>query len=346
MKISKIIAIVGSALLLISFFLPWESLSFMGTKIVYSGYQKAAGSPPGNYKLSADPSDYGAESDLDYINQVLGELLGGTLSGSEIGALSGMTDAINRALAKPVLYFFPIAAILVVVFSILSNRKPHISFGIAMGALAVVLGIILFTQGKSMSKLMNLSDLGGSVLSLFGMQELVPTTQFEIGFFGTAAGLLVYLAAGFLGWQEFTKPANVPERASFQTPQSSPYQAQSYQQPYAANPPQQPQPQGRQDNTYPTNQNSAAFLYQQNHLDYSNQNYQRSAMPPQQNGPYTNPTGYTNFPQQDDDATRLDQPSSQYQSYPQQPPPPPQDTPNNPVAGWRPIMPPKDPRKR
>ena len=103
MRISKIIAIIGAALILVCFFLPWESLGFMGTEIVYSGYQKAAGSPPGNYKLSVNPSDYGAESDLDYINQVWGTLLGDSLSGSQIGALSGITDSINRALAKPIL---------------------------------------------------------------------------------------------------------------------------------------------------------------------------------------------------------------------------------------------------
>ena len=108
MKLSKIVAIVGAVLIFVCFFLPWESLSFMGTKIVYSGYQKAAGSPPGNYKLSVDPSDYGSESDLDYINEVWGDLLGDTLSDSEIGILSGVTDSINRAFAKPIMFIFPV----------------------------------------------------------------------------------------------------------------------------------------------------------------------------------------------------------------------------------------------
>lgn len=268
MKISKIIAIVGAVLLFICFFLPWESLSFMGTEIVYSGYQKAAGSPPGNYKLSGDPSDYGAESDLDYINQVWGELLGGTLSGSDIGALSGITDAINRAFAKPILYVFPVAAVLVVIFSILSNRKPHISFGIVMVALAVVLGIVLFSQGKSMSALMKLNDLAGSVLSLFGMQELLPTSQFEIGFFGSLLGILVFLVGGFVGWQDYLKPAKVPDRASFQNAPGYGYQNQNYPQQHPTNPQQRTQPQGRPADVYPAPQNSSAFLYQQNHLQY------------------------------------------------------------------------------
>lgn len=343
MRISKIIAIIGSVLILVSFFLPWESLSFMGTEIVYSGFQKAAGSPPGNYKLSVDPSDYGAESDLDYINQVWGELLGDSLSGSQIGALSGITDSINRALAKPILYFFPITAILVVIFSILSNRKPHISFGITMVALAIILGIILFTQGKSMSVLMKLNDLSGSILSFFGMQELVPTTQFEIGFFGTAAGLLVFLVAGFFGWQDFTKPEKAPESASFQTPQGSPYQAQTHQQQYSAHPQQQPQ--AGQGNTYSTTQkNSAAFLHQQNHLQYTSQSSQSPVVSPQQNAPHTNPKSYPDYPNQGYQAPRVDQPGTQYKNPPQPPVPPQQNNSDKPVAGWRPILPPRDPR--
>jgi len=178
---------------------------FHGDRNLLFRIPKAAGSPPGNYKLSINPSDYGAESDLDYIYQVWGDLLGDSLSDSEIGALSGITDSINRAFAKPILYVFPVTAILLVLFSILSNRRPHISFGIVMVAMSISLGILLFTQGKSMANLMKLGDLAGSVYSFFGMQELVPTSKFEIGFYGTAAGLLAFMVAGFLGWQDYSK---------------------------------------------------------------------------------------------------------------------------------------------
>ena len=349
MKMSKIIAIVGAVLLFVCFFLPWESLSFMGTEIYYSGYQKAAGSPPGNYKLSVNPSDYGAESDLDYINQVWGELLGDTLSSEEIGAISGITDVINRAFAKPILYLFPIAAILVVAFSVLSNRKPHISFGIVMVALALTLGIILLANGKSMATLMKLGDLAGSVLTLFGMQDLVPTSQFEIGYFGSLAGILAFLVAGFVGWQDYTKPATVPAKASVQNAPGYGYQNQNYPQQYPANQQQMPQPQRQPADVNTTNNDSSAFLYQQNHLQY--QNYQQSAPAPQQQPPHITPPGYQNPPQPGYQATGAyqqppysqpqPQPPSQPQPqpYPQQP-----NTPDKPVAGWRPIRPPEDPQ--
>ncbi len=358
MKLSKIIAILGAVLILICFFLPWESLSFMGTEIVYSGYQKAAGSPPGNYKLSVDPSDYGMESDLDYINQVWGELLGNTLSGNEIGALSGITDAINRAFAKPILYVFPIAAILVVILSILSNRKPHISFGIVIVALALALGIVLFTQGKSMSLLMNLNRLAGSVMSLFGMEEPVPTSKFEIGFYGTLAGLFVFLVAGFLGWQDYSKATKESERASFQNQPEYAYPNRYYQQGYPTNPQQNPQTYGRQDGAYPPSQDQSVFLYQQNRMQY--ENYQQSAPPPPQQSPYNAPQVYPNGQQQpgyqapgayqqapyyQPQPQQPPQPQPPAQPYPQQPNPPQQNHPDNPVTGWRAIHPPQDPRE-
>lgn len=354
MKISKIIAIVGAVLLFVCFFLPWESLSFMGTEIYYSGYQKAAGSPPGNYKLSVNPSDYGAESDLDYINQVWGGLLGDTLSSEEIGAISGITDVINRAFAKPILYLFPIAAILVVAFSILSNRKPHISFGIVMVALALVMGIILLSNGKSMATLMKLGDLAGSVLSLFGMQEIVPTSQFEIGYFGSLVGILAFLVAGFIGWQDYSKPATVPNSASFQNAPGYGYQNQNYPQQYPSNQQQAPQPQNQSANNYYTNKDSSAFFYQQNHLQQ--QNYQQSAPTSQQQPSYNTPPTFSSPPQQGYQAPVSYQQPPNYQSQPQyqpqplpqpqpqQPTPPQQNTPDKPVAGWRPILPPEDPK--
>jgi len=319
----------------------------MGTEIYYSGYQKAAGSPPGNYKLSVNPSDYGAESDLDYINQVWGELLGDTLYSEEIGAISGITDVINRAFAKPILYLFPIAAILVVAFSVLSNRKPHISFGIVMVALALILGIILLANGKSMATLMKLGDLAGSVLTLFGMQDLVPTSQFEIGYFGSLAGILAFLVAGFVGWQDYTEPATVPNRASFKNAPGYGYQNQNYPQQYPANQQQMPQPQRQPGDVYSTSNDASAFLYQQN-SQY--QNYQQSAPAPQQ-PPYNPPPAYQNPPQPGYQATGAYQQPPYYQPQPQppsqpQPQPYPQqpNTPDKPVAGWRPIRPPEDPQ--
>lgn len=365
MRISKLIAIIGAVLLFVCFFLPWESMSFMGTEIYYSGYQKAAGSPPGNYKLSVNPSDYGAESDLDYLNQGWGDLLGDSLSGSEIEALSGINDSINRAFAKPILYVFPVTAILLVLFSILSNRKPHISFGIVMVALSISLGIVLFTQGKSMATLMKLGDLAGSAFSFFGMQELVPTSKFEIGFYGTAAGLLAFMVAGFLGWQDYSKEKKESERASFQNQPAYSYPNQYYQQGYPQNPQQNAQPYGRPDGATPPSQDQSVFLYQQNRMQY--ENYQQSAPTPPQQAPYNAPPVYPNVPQQGYQAPgaypqapyyqpqppapqppqpqqpqQPPRPQPPAQPYPQQPHPPQQNPPDKPVAGWRPIYPPKD----
>ena len=333
MRLSKIIAILGAILIVVCFFLPWESMSVMGEDYKYSGYQKASGNIPNYYDLMTEAYENDEESDpygLDFMfDELMGDMMGDAL------------DVPNKLL-NPINYVFPGAAILVMLFSLLSNRKPHISYGIVLVLLSIGLGILLLLVN-------NIDSVMSLELSIFGIEDLLPTTKYEIGYYGTFAGLFVFLIAGFLSWQDYSKESKAPAYSSFQNATGYGCQNQNYPQQYPANQQQMPQPQRQPADVNTTNNDSSAFLYQQNHLQY--QNYKQSAPTPQQQAPNITPPGYQNPPQPGYQATGAYQQPPYHQPQPQppsqpQPQPYPQqpNTPDKPVAGWRPIRPPEDPQ--
>ena len=376
MRLSKIIAILGAILIVVCFFLPWESMSVMGEDYKYSGYQKASGNIPNYYDLMTEAYENDEESDpygLDFMfDELMGDMMGDAL------------DVPNKLL-NPINYVFPGAAILVMLFSLLSNRKPHISYGIVLVLLSIGLGILLLLVN-------NIDSVMSLELSIFGIEDLLPTTKYEIGYYGTFAGLFVFLIAGFLSWQDYSKESKAPAYSSFQNAPGYGYQDQNYPQQYPAYQQQMPQPQRQPGDVYSTNNDASAFLYQQN-SQY--QNYQQSAPAPQQppynpppahqyppqpgyqatgayqqppysqpqpqpqpqpypqQPPYDPPPAYQTPPQPGYQATgayqqppyHQPQPQPQPQPYPQQPTPPPPNIPEKPVAGWRPIRPPEDPKE-
>jgi len=349
MKMSKIIAIGGSVLILISFFLPWESLSFMGSNIKRSGLQKATGSTPADLKLNFNTSEYGLGSDFGLFNMIFEEVIGGSLSGEEMAIFNGVVDAVNKAFARPILFLFPIAAILVAVFSYLSSLKPYKIYGTATIAVTLLLGFIMAIQGMGTSTTIRMTKLAESIMSLFQVQAFAPSSNFGIGFFGTVLGLIAFSVSGYLSWQENSNAGLVPGMAAFQNVKGSGYPNQSYQRGQVATPPQ-----ARSGAAGQAPQAQSAFLYQQNHLQY--QNNQQRDLPPQQSAPYQNPAAHPNVQQPGYQAPVANQPAPPYQSQPQQPAPPYQsqpqqptppqpNDPNNLVTGWRAIRPPDEPRQ-
>ena len=360
MKMSKLIAIGGAVLILISFFLPWDSLSIMGTNIKSSGLQKAAGSRPANLDLNFAPSEYGLGSEMNLFYGIIEEVLGSSFSSEEMAILNGVIDAVSKAFARPILYLFPIAAILIAVFSYLSSLKPYKMYGTAMIAVTLLLGFIMAIQGMGTSTTIRMTKLAESIMSLFQVQAFAPSSHFGIGFYGTVLGLIALSVAGYLNWQENSNAGTVPAMAGFQNAAGTGYPNQSYQRGQAATPPQ-----ARTGAAGPAPQGQSAFLYQQNHLQY--QNNQQRAVPPQQSAPYRNPTAQPNSQQPGYQAPVANQPAPPYQSQPQQPAPPYQsqpqqpappyqsqpqqpgplqpNDPNNLVTGWRAIRPPEDPRQ-
>lgn len=347
MKAARIIAIVGAALIILSFFLPWQSASYMGYKADYSGYGMAAGSPAGNYS----PNPAGQPSDSDYLEGLWGSLG----FGDESGAMAMINDALNQLMAQPILFAFPAAAVLVILFSLLGTKKPHISYGLILIAIAILLSILLGVKVKQMSALMNIGKMGGEIMGWLGMGELMPEASYEFGIYGTAIGLFLVLVAGIIGWRAASQtsptsayaPAAAFPQAS-QTAQPSAWKPstpvtqnrtqpnQSFSQP--SYPPQQ---------TYQAPPSQPSFGAPQMQQPYQNQPQQQGGFPGGSYGGYQAPTPPPDYSQAYD-------PNYGNQPYPpSQPPTPPPDygrQPNpfgaplsdNPVSGWRTIKKPGD----
>lgn len=197
MKTAKVLAVVGAVLIIISFFLPWQQTSLMGITVKFSGWGLAKGSPGGNY--SSNP--FNQPSDEAYLESFWDELLFGTSGQGESDSIAMLNNVINQMMAQPILFIFPAIAIFVILFSLLSLNKSHISYGLILMGVSVVLQIIAGVIAKKVVDLNNYARMAGSIVDMFGLGEFMPKSSLGIGVWGTIVGLLMVLVAGILDWR-------------------------------------------------------------------------------------------------------------------------------------------------
>lgn len=185
MNIKKVIAIVGAALILLSFFLPWFTMSYdRETMLSATGYGFATGKPSVNDKFF-----------LGYESLVgLGDLLG--VEG--LGGFSGQVNFLNRMFSIELLFVLPAVAIIVILFSLLSNAKAHMSYGIVLCLLAVgTAGFVVY----SLLPLQKLADFTNTIMYMTDGQFGLFVDEVGDGVYGTGLGLLIILVAGLMPWQ-------------------------------------------------------------------------------------------------------------------------------------------------
>lgn len=354
MKIEKILAIAGAFLIIVSFFLPWEKITMMDVTVKYSGFGIAKGSPGGNY----NPNPLSQTSDKDFLNELWADALEGT--GGE--SLANINNAINRLLAQPILYIFPVTALLIALLTVLVAEKLQTTFGFILIGVAVLLLIFIGVAWNKINNMHNIGDLASGFMGIFGLQEFMPKPSFGVGFYGTILGILVVLAAGILAWRAASQDKIAPAYAySGSSGRSNPaYQPRDPYQGYQPNPQYQSQTDQYPSQNYQPGSESTwsqqAQLYQgqsayRNDFGYADQTQTAQAYSDQMN--YQSNRGYQDLSQQPPSSDQQYFPGGESQTYRQLPSSDPysggQSTQpfagpmnTNPVMGWRAIKKPGD----
>lgn len=341
MKTEKILAIVGAVIILISFFLPWQLYSFMGVNVKISAWGIATGSPGGSF--DANP--------LDQLSNESGfsDLFFGSSFNDGADSITNFVEKINQALSQPVFFIIPAAAVFIILFSLLGPKKPHISFGLMLIGVSVILMIFTGVMAKKIFDTNNLFQISWGILDEIGLTDVLPKASLDIGVWTTVFGLLLILVAGILGW-----------RAASQSDQTPAYvQAGNYQQSSQFNTKHNSQPSGF------SSQNQQQNTWQQQSQPQQQNAWQQPSQPQQQTAWQSqSPTANWSQPAQESQSYSNQPYDAQYnQSHgnqPQNPPqqfspsaPPPKSQgqqhntfseplSDNPVKGWRTIKKPGD----
>lgn len=330
MRVSKIVAILGAIIIIVAFFLTWAEFSLAGITTSGTGFGMAIGRPSGMDKPLSGLSGYSSSADRDFIESTLENYIG-----TGAGAFAGAVDSLNKMFADWSLFFFPGLAIVVILFCIFTISRPTKAHGAFLVILALFLGIFLFMKFRTYASLANIGRLGGAVFQLLGEDRMMPSYSLGIGFYGTIAGLVILLIAGFMGWQDKeTKQAPAQVYNYYQVPPNS---FQNYQ-------PSQTQPQKpfrqsqearptRQQTYQEPSQPQIQPPYQNTRQDGPVRNW-RSIQQPQQ--PYQQPDQWQ-APQQPPQQPYQQPPQRHYQQpgqwqAPQQPPQQPYQQPGQ----WQP----------
>ena len=322
MKTAKIVAIIGALIIIVSFFLPWQTLSVDGVEVKYSAYGMASGSPGGNYKDISGIAGMGADSDMDYLNETWNDLLGNVLGSAEIEGITQINDSFNRMLAQPIYYIFPVAALIIILFSLFGPRTPHVSYGLMLIIISIILAITLGVKGKTLSMWMNFGNIGGSLFSMFGIQEFVPTSKFGAGIYSTGVGIFVILIAGIIGWQAHSKTTQAPSYSKANYAPNDFYNSQNqpiYHQQRISNHQNHTSWESQRQRGVNSQQSLDQQWTQPGYQDQQWQNKQKQDLFAENNG----------YPQRGQHT----QPPSQ--GYPQIRPQDSKDENDNPVSGWR-----------
>ena len=354
MKTAKIVAIIGALIIIVSFFLPWATLSTYGEEVKVSAYGMASGSPNGNYKDISGIAGMGAASDMVYLNETWNDLLGNVMSSAEIEGIAKINDSFNRLLAEPVYYIFPAAALIIILFSLFGPRTPHVSYGLMLIIISIILAVTLGVKAKNLSMWMNLGNIGGSFFSMFGLQEYVLTTKFGAGIYSTGVGIFVILIAGIIGWQSHSKTTQAHSYSQANYAPNDSYNSQNqsgYHQQRISNQQNHTSAQTNYSTNYSYNSQNQPIYHQQrasNHQNHTSWESQRQQGVNTQQSPdqqWTQP-GYQDQQWQNRQNQDLNARNNGYpqggqhaqppsRGYPQIRPQDSKEENDNPVSGWR-----------
>lgn len=307
MKISKFIAILGAVFIIVAFFLTWVHVSVYGITVGGTGYGIATGRPAGIDVPSTNLSNYDTSTYEGYIKSLLEDSFG-----PGAGQYSGMMDSFNKMLSDQSLFLLPAFGILVLLMSIFGMIRPSKYYGVLIILLTIALGVFLGYKFKAYSSFANLGKMVGSLGSILGLDEFMPSYKIGIGLYGTILGMVLVILAGIMSLFMDREPQSSEKVVVYhQSPMPNEYfqHPSPWQHPYQDQQAQQPQQlqQGHQSQQWqPPSQALQSDQWQQP---------QQAQQPQQWQPPY-----------------RASQPQ-QWQ--------PPKEESQGPVQGWRKIQPPR-----
>lgn len=305
MKISKFIAILGGVILIVAFFLTWVHLSVYGITVGGTGYGIATGKPAGIDVPSTNLSSYDTSTYEGYIKSLLEDSFG-----PGAGQFSGMLDSFNKILSDQSLFLLPAFGILVLLMSIFGMIRPSKYYGVLIILLTIALGVFMGYKFKVYSSFANLGKMIGSLGSILGLDELMPSYKIGIGLYGTILGMALVLLAGIMSLFMDREPQSSEKVVVYQqSPMPNEYfqQRSPWQHPYQDQKAQQWQQPQQPQQWQPPYQAPQPDQWQQPHQPQEPQQWQ----PPYQ----------------------ASQPQQQWQ--------PPKEENQGPVQGWRKIQPPR-----